>query len=118
MSFLEREQVAAYLQPSSWQYGVLLVSGMPGGAGRRPDGGEPIPGLSVSHEQYGEIYRNVERGVPVELEVRVTNRFLDDDLQAHNSLGDIRGTDLADQVVMLGAHLDTPGWRGAPLEAY
>lgn len=46
------------------------------------------------------------------LEVRVTNRFIDDDLQAYNSLGDIRSTDLADQVVMLGAHLDTPGWRG------
>ncbi len=107
MRFLEQEQVAAYLQPSSWQYSVLLVSGMPGGAGRRPDAGEPTPGLSVSHEQYGEIYRNVKRGVPVELEVRVTNRFLDDDLQAYNSLGDIGGTDLVDQVVMLGAHLDS-----------
>lgn len=47
-----------------------------------------------------------------DLEVQFTNRFIDDDLQAYNSLGDIRGTDLADQVVMLGAHLDTPGWGG------
>ncbi len=30
MRFLEREQVAAYLQPSSWQYSVLLVAVTPG----------------------------------------------------------------------------------------
>ncbi len=53
MRFLEREQVAAYLQPSSRQYSVLLVSGMPGGTGRRPDGGEPTPGLSVFQQLSG-----------------------------------------------------------------
>jgi hypothetical protein len=106
MRFLAEEDIAAYLQPSGWQYSVLRVSSMPG-AGRRPDGGDPMPGLTVSHEQYGEIYRNVKAGVPVEIEARVTNRFLGDDLQAYNSLGEIRGGDLADEVVMLGAHLDS-----------
>ncbi len=41
----------------------------------------------MSDEQYGEIYRNPKRGVPVEPDVRVTNRFLDDDPQAYNSRG-------------------------------
>ncbi|HET7038642.1 MAG TPA: M20/M25/M40 family metallo-hydrolase, partial [Gemmatimonadales bacterium] len=35
------------------------------------------------------------------------NRFFTDDLQAYNTLADLPGTDQADQLVMLGAHLDS-----------
>jgi carboxypeptidase Q len=61
----------------------------------------------VSIEQYNEMYRNLERGVPVELELDVRTRFFDDDLQGYNTLADLPGSDLADQYVMIGAHLDS-----------
>ena len=53
------------------------------------------------------IYRNVEAGIPVELEINVQNQFFDDDLQDYNMLADFPGTDKADELVMLGGHLDS-----------
>jgi hypothetical protein len=103
-AFLKNERVAGILSPSSRTYGILRVWG---GSGRDPENEIPAPELVVAHEQYGQIYRNLERGVPVRLEIEVRNKFYDDDLQAYNTLGDILGTDLADEYVMLGGHLDS-----------
>jgi len=44
--------------------------------------------------------------IPV-LEVDVAARFWDDDPMSYNTIAEIPGTDLADQVVMLGGHLDS-----------
>ena len=41
------------------------------------------------------------------LEMDVDNRFYDDDLDSFNIVGEIRGTDLAHEVVMMGAHFDS-----------
>jgi carboxypeptidase Q len=103
--FLRREGVAAVLNPSHRPYGMLRVGGI--AAGRRADAVDPLPELVLTHEQYGQIWRNLERGVPVRLEIDVRNRFLADDLQGYNTLGEIRGTDRAEEVVMIGAHLDS-----------
>jgi carboxypeptidase Q len=37
----------------------------------------------------------------------IDNRFFDDDLNAFNIVGEIPGTDKADEVVMIGAHFDS-----------
>ncbi len=102
--FLKGERIAGILSPSSRTYGILRVWG---GSGRDAENDIPGPELVVAHEQYGQIYRNLERGVPVRLEIEVKNKFYDDDLQEYNMLGDIAGSDLADQYVMLGGHLDS-----------
>lgn len=104
-SALTAEGVAVMLVPSSRQYGILRGGG--NSAGRDGDKPDPKPTLIVSIEQYNEIYRNIERGIPVELELNVQTRFFDEDLQAYNTLGDIPGSDLADEYVMIGAHLDS-----------
>lgn len=98
------EGAAAVLNPSPWTYGVLRVGGS---NGRDPKQPTPLPTLVVSHEQYGQIWRNVKRGVPVRLEIEVQNRFYEDDLKAYNTLADLPGTDKAGEYVMLGAHLDS-----------
>ena len=103
-AFLKGEKVAGILTPSSRTYGILRLGG---GAGRNPENDIPAPELAVTHEQYGQIYRNVKRGIPVRLEIEIKNKFFEDDLQAYNTLGDIPGTDKADEYVMLGAHLDS-----------
>jgi carboxypeptidase Q len=103
-SMIIREGVAAVLAPSNWQYSVLRVGG---GSGRNLDRPIPPPALVVSIEQYGQIYRNVQRGIPVRIELNVQNRFHTDDAQAYNTLADLPGSDKAAEFVMLGAHLDS-----------
>ncbi len=102
---LAEEGIGGLLVPSSREY--TLVRGGGSGAGRDPANPEPPPELNVSGEQYNQIYRNVMRGIPVELEIDVQNRFFSDDLQSYNTLADIPGSDLADEYVMIGAHLDS-----------
>lgn len=103
-SFFIREGVAAVFNPSNWQYSVLRVGG---GSGRNLDRPIPVPALVVSIEQYGQIYRNVKRGVPVRIELNVQNQFHTTDTRAYNTLAELPGTDKADEYVMLGAHLDS-----------
>ncbi len=103
-TFLQDEGIAGILSPSSRTYGILRVWG---GSGRDPENPIPGPELVVGHEQYGQIYRNVMRGVPVRLEVNAKTKFFEDDTKSYNTLGDIPGSDLADEYVMLGAHLDS-----------
>jgi len=103
--FLRAEGVTLILTPSSRPYGILRGGGNQ--AGRDTATAEPLPELVVSQEQYGQIYRNVSHGVPVTIQVEVENRFYDDDLLAYNTLGDLPGSDKPDELVMLGAHLDS-----------
>jgi carboxypeptidase Q len=103
-SLVISEGVAAVLAPSNWQYSVLRVGG---GSGRQLDRPIPPPALVVSIEQYGQIYRNVKRGVPVRIELNVQNQFHTTDTKGYNTLADLPGTDKADEYVMLGAHLDS-----------
>jgi Zn-dependent M28 family amino/carboxypeptidase len=57
------------------------------------------------------MYRVLKRGIPVKVEVEVRNRVGEKVEKASNVLGEIPGSDLADQVVMLGAHYDS--WHEA-----
>ena len=100
----ETEGALAFLRISSRSHGVIRG----GGAGSRVVGDpEGLPQVAVSREQYNMIWRNVQAGVPVELELLVENRFLGDDLQAYNTLADLPGSDKEDEYVMIGAHLDS-----------
>jgi len=103
--FLRAERVAVILTPSSRPYGILRGGGNQ--AGRDTALAEPLPELVISQEQYGQMHRNVSHGVPVTIEVEVENRFYADDLLAYNTLADLPGSDKADELVLLGAHLDS-----------
>jgi carboxypeptidase Q len=103
-SMMRAEGAHALLRPSQWAYGILRVGG---GGSRSPQDPEAMPALVVSHDHYGQMWRNVTRGVPVRIELDVQNRFLTDDLLGYNTLADLPGGDLADEYVMIGAHLDS-----------
>ncbi|MDQ2888983.1 MAG: M20/M25/M40 family metallo-hydrolase [Gemmatimonadota bacterium] len=95
--------------------GIISGSGIPYGAIRgggdwsatNPASPIPVPTIIIAQELYNEMYRNVTSGVPVKVQLDVQNRFLTEDLNAYNTLGDIRGSDKADEYVMIGAHLDS-----------
>lgn len=104
---LKREGIAALIAPSPIPYGIIRVSNMPGWHKIKLDQSEPIPALVASFEQYGQMWRNIARGIPVEMELNVRNRWVTDDSLGYNTLADLPGTDKADEYVMFGGHLDS-----------
>ncbi len=100
----ESEGALAFLRISSRNDGVIRG----GSAGsREPGAPEGLPHVAISREQYNMIHRNTLAGQQVYLEIMVRNRFYEDDTQAYNTLAELPGSDLADEYIMLGAHLDS-----------
>ena len=106
-AWLRTQGPAAILTPSFRQYNILNTGGHLDGRLARDSVYEPSVQLLVSLEHYGQIWRNVKRGIAVRLELNVQNRFVDTDRHAYNTLGDIAGTDKAAEFVMLGGHIDS-----------
>ena len=71
-----------------------------------------VPTVVVAIENYGRMARLLDRKVDVEVEMNVQNKFFDN-VTNNDTVAEIPGTDpkLKDEVVMLGAHLDS--WAGA-----
>src|SRR5580700_5435962 len=65
------------------------------------------PQVNVAAEQYNRIVRLVMRGIPVQLEVNIGVRFSDEDPMSYNVIAEIPGTDLKDEVVMVGGSIDS-----------
>lgn len=74
---------------------------------------ENFPDIAVGLEDYNMIIRLLRNQTPVQLDVDVATKFYSEDTKGYNVLGEIAGTDkkLKDEVVMLGAHLDS--WHGS-----
>ena len=71
------------------------------------------PTLVLRNEDYGRISRLLADG-SVELELQIVNHFYPDGETAYNVIAEIPGTDRADEVIMLGGHLDSwHPWTGA-----
>ncbi len=71
---------------------------------------QAFPSLVMAVEHYNRIVRMLQKGVKVKLEATVVAKFHDNDTKAYNTIAEIPGTDLKDEVVMLGGHLDS--WHG------
>jgi hypothetical protein len=101
-----QEGVAAVLRPGSGNStgGNVFVGG---GGSRDADAGKQTPLVSLTPEHYGRIWRILEKGVPVRMELDIRNRFYTDELNSFNIVAEIPGTDRADEVVMVGAHFDS-----------
>ena len=66
-----------------------------------------IPQLTMASEHWSRIARLLQQKKDVTLEVNVDNKFYDDDPMQYDTIAEIPGTDKKDEVVMLGAHLDS-----------
>ena len=64
------------------------------------------PFLVMAGEHYNRIMRVLEKGIPVEMEMDLRISITEDDPTDHNVIAEIPGTDLADEVVLFGGHLD------------
>jgi len=101
---LKAEGILGILSPSRRAYGILEVDGDYLGMDPKRPIAPPI--LTISQEDFGTIRRDLDGGTPVRVEANVQNRFTEV-TQGYNTLGEIRGNDRADEVVMIGAHLDS-----------
>jgi len=66
-----------------------------------------LPQVVVAGEHYNRLIRLMSRGVPVQLEINIGAHFYDDDPMSYNLIAEIPGTDLKDEVVMIGGCLDS-----------
>jgi carboxypeptidase Q len=65
--------------------------------------------MAMSVEDYNTILRLAKSGTTVKADLDVKTKFHNKDLQGYNVFAEIKGTDplLKDEVVMIGAHLDS-----------
>src|SRR5690242_8034682 len=70
-----------------------------------------LPTVVMSNEDFGRISRILDDGTPVVLEFNIVNHVYPEGATSYNTVAEIRGSDKADEVIMLGGHLDS--WHAA-----
>jgi len=66
-----------------------------------------VPQMTVSAEQYNRIMRMMQQGEKVKMTVDLQVEYQDQDNMGYNTIAEIPGSDLKDEVVMLGGHMDS-----------
>ena len=69
------------------------------------------PTVVMSNEDFGRITRILNDGTDVVLEFNIVNHVYPEGSTSYNTVAEIRGSDKADEVIMLGGHLDS--WHSA-----
>jgi hypothetical protein len=98
--FAAREHPAGLVRDGGKQFGLFTMSGSPGAI-------STLPQIVIANEVYLQFERLLQRGIPVRIEADIRNSFTTDTLQQWNTVAEIRGSEKPDEVVLLGAHLDS-----------
>ena len=104
-AFLHDEGAAAVLSTDQRGAGGILFAEKAGLWG--PDAAPPPVWVVLQPEAYYRLDRLVARHVPVKVELDVAATFHDDATDGINVIAEIPGGRKKDEVVMLGAHLDS-----------
>jgi len=121
MRFFDQEGVAMLVDPSRGDGGTIFVQGAaivppvqdpnaPAQARPAPpyaQNSKVIPQLVLAVEHYNRLVRMLQAGEPVKMAVDLSVAWQDTDLMAYNTVAEIPGTDLKDEIVMLGGHMDS-----------
>jgi carboxypeptidase Q len=70
-----------------------------------------VPTVVMRNEDYGRIWRISEDKTPVKLEFDIRNQNYPEGKTSYNVIGEIKGSEKPDEVIMLGGHLDS--WHAA-----
>lgn len=123
------EGAAVVLEPGQGDGGTVFVASVtmprradanrnaPGGQadspfsrGPRPwatEDSEILPQVVLAAEHYNRLVRMIEKGAHPKVEIDIASRYYNDDLNSFNIIAEIPGSDLKDEIVMLGAHFDS-----------
>ena len=91
---------------------IFVGAATGGGRGAAPNTGLPQVTLAVEH--YNRMVRLLDAKVPVTVDLNVDVRFhpeTADRPNGFNIIADLPGTDLANEIVLIGGHFDS--WHGA-----
>jgi carboxypeptidase Q len=104
--FFDQEKVLAVIDHSRGALGGGTVFVQQGGSYKE---GQTVgtPQITIAQEHWDRIARLLAEKKDVELEVNVKNNFYDDAMTQWDTIAEIPGTDKKDEIVMLGAHLDS-----------
>ena len=124
LQFLHDEGAAVLIDPSRiGDGGTIFVqsasvpqppttdaSGIPGRGGIPPyskTAPKIVPQLVMAAEHYNRIARMIEAGEAVKMTVDLQVEWQDADPMGYNTVAEIPGSDLKDEIVMLGGHMDS-----------
>jgi carboxypeptidase Q len=104
--FFADEKVLAVIDHYRYTSGGGTVFVQSGGS-YKPGETTTVPQLVIAIEHWTRIARLLQQKKDVTVELNVQNTFYDDDPMQYDTIAEIPGTDKKDEVVMLGAHLDS-----------
>ena len=100
--FFLAEGVLGIFSTAPRGHGIYTI----GGGSRTADPATLLPAVSIPAEHYGRLARMIGKGVPVVVEADIKNTYTPNPAM-FNVIGEIRGAEKPDEVVMLGAHFDS-----------
>ena len=114
------EGALAFLSPSNFNGGSIQVLSatvpsppdVPRAQRSRawdPKAPKTLPQVEVAVEHYNRMIRMTQKGEHIQVEMNLDVKFFKED-SGYNVLAEISGSDLKNEVVMIGAHLDS--WHG------
>jgi len=103
--FLKAEGAIGTITTTATGHGIYTIGG-----NRAADPATTLPAISIAAEHYGRMARTLAKKIPVTIEADIKNTYYPNP-PVFNVVGEITGTDKADEVVLLGAHIDT--WHAA-----
>jgi hypothetical protein len=101
--FLKDEGVLAVLTMSNKQYGLLTT----GGRTFKELAKAPVPAATLTQEGFKQLQRLLARKEPVKLELSLGGKLSKAPVKDYNVVGEIPGSDKPDEVVIIGAHMDS-----------
>ena len=123
LRFFQAEGAALLVDPSRGDGGTMFVQSAsvpqpppdPNATGPAARGIPPYdksapkmtPQVVLATEHYNRIVRMIQAGEPVKMTVDLSVAWQDADPMGYNTIAEIPGTDLKDEIVMLGAHMDS-----------
>ena len=99
-AYVARERPAGLIHDGGKQFGLFTMSGSPLAV-------SPLPQIVVGNDVYAQLARLCARGERPRIEADVHNTLGRDTLTQSNTVAEIRGRERPDEVVLLGAHLDS-----------
>jgi carboxypeptidase Q len=102
MRLMNEEKSVALIVGSEKMYGLLNMSSF-----SRDYASSGIPTAFSVREDYLQLWRMLDAGTPPQVEVNLQGTLTGTPVTVYNTVAEIAGTEKPDEVVILGAHLDS-----------
>ncbi|AMV28456.1 Aminopeptidase S [Gemmata sp. SH-PL17] len=105
-AFAKEEGAACEITDSAKPHGLLVTTG--GWRGDRAAAESGMARVFMAHEHYALLYRLASREKETtRVEVEIENKFIPGPIVVYNTIGEVRGSEKPDEIVVVGAHLDS-----------